>query len=557
LVSSPAAAMATLQARSATAEAEDGADVDRIGERTVLDLDDADLEGLDAAPGADEGGQEQAPAGHAQRLRRMADEAEQLAGPEQDAKLRVGIRLVLTLLEQGHNPIVFCRFVPTAEYVAAHLREALGKRAEVAAVTGLLAPEEREERVHALGEHAHRVLVATDCLSEGINLQEWFDAVLHYDLSWNPTRHEQREGRVDRFGQQKEVVRAITLYGRDNLIDGLVLQVLLRKHRTIRTSLGISVPVPGNASEVIEALVQGLLLRDSRAAADQLALFDADAYAGALHRSWDAQVAREKRSRTLFAQRAIDPSEVAREWQAACQAVGAGVDAQRFVAEAVRAHGGSAIRQDGRLLVRLPEGERGLIEACGGCRDFVVAPSWPAPEGVLPLTRSHPLVEGLARYCMDSALDPLQQGVARRCGAVRTHAVSRRTTLLLLRLRYHLIVQKRDGERQLLAEESQLAAFAGAPDQAQWLADEEAQALLDARADANIEAPQITAFVAGVLQGIEHLQGPLQSLAERRARALLAAHERVRAAARIRGTRYDVRPHLPVDVLGVYVLLPA
>jgi SNF2 family DNA or RNA helicase len=46
------------------------------------------------------------------------------------------------------------------------------------------------------------VLVATDCLSEGINLQEHFDAVVHYDLSWNPTRHEQREGRVDRFGQE-------------------------------------------------------------------------------------------------------------------------------------------------------------------------------------------------------------------------------------------------------------------------------------------------------------------------------------------------------------------
>jgi SNF2 family DNA or RNA helicase len=45
------------------------------------------------------------------------------------------------------------------------------------------------------------VLVATDCLSEGVNLQEHFDAVVHYDLSWNPTRHEQREGRVDRFGQ--------------------------------------------------------------------------------------------------------------------------------------------------------------------------------------------------------------------------------------------------------------------------------------------------------------------------------------------------------------------
>ena len=47
-----------------------------------------------------------------------------------------------------------------------------------------------------------RVLIATDCLSEGINLQELFTGVLHYDLPWNPNRLEQREGRVDRFGQQ-------------------------------------------------------------------------------------------------------------------------------------------------------------------------------------------------------------------------------------------------------------------------------------------------------------------------------------------------------------------
>ena len=109
------------------------------------------------------------------------------------------------------------------------------------------------------------MLVATDCLSEGINLQEHFDAVLHYDLSWNPTRHEQREGRVDRYGQPQPTVRMLTYYGIDNQIDGVVLDVLLRKHKTIRSSLGISVPVPGNTNEVVQALMQGLLLRGRRA----------------------------------------------------------------------------------------------------------------------------------------------------------------------------------------------------------------------------------------------------------------------------------------------------
>ena len=81
------------------------------------------------------------------------------------------------------------------------------------------------------------MLVCTDCLSEGINLQECFDAVVHYDLSWNPTRHEQREGRVDRYGQASPTVRVVTYYGTDNQIDGLVLDVLLKKHKKIRSSL--------------------------------------------------------------------------------------------------------------------------------------------------------------------------------------------------------------------------------------------------------------------------------------------------------------------------------
>ena len=130
--------------------------------------------------------------------------------------------------------------------------------------------------------------MATDCLSEGINLQDHFDAVMHYDLSWNPTRHEQREGRVDRFGQPAPVVRTVTYYGTDNQIDGIVLDVLLRKHKAIRTSLGISVPVPANTSDVVQALMNGLLLRGSQVSASQIALpFMNDMTAADLQLDWE------------------------------------------------------------------------------------------------------------------------------------------------------------------------------------------------------------------------------------------------------------------------------
>lgn len=206
---------------------------EQVRRRTVLDLvEDEAAEATDLAPGAlvDEDGE--AMIENVRRLKDMAREAEKLAGSD-DRKLQVAHTQISALLTAGFHPIVFCRFIDTAEYVANHLRTKL-KGVEVIAVTGLMNPDDRkaavEELAAATQEGKRRVLVATDCLSEGINLQAYFNAVFHYDLPWNPTRLEQREGRVDRFGQPSKVVRTLTLYGKDNQIDGIVLDVLLRKH---------------------------------------------------------------------------------------------------------------------------------------------------------------------------------------------------------------------------------------------------------------------------------------------------------------------------------------
>ncbi len=224
-------------------------------------------------PGSDSGEETAEYQYNRRRLMEMARTADSLTG-EKDEKLKKAITLVQSLIKDGFHPILFCRFIPTAEYVAAALRTAL-TGVEVVAVTGMLPPAEREERVWQLAQSAKRVLVCTDCLSEGLNLQEHFDAVVHYDLSWNPTRHEQREGRVDRYGQPRPTVRVLTYYGIDNQIDGIVLDVLIRKHRKIRSSLGISVPVPVESEQVIEAIFEGLLLREQAGyAGEQLTLFE-------------------------------------------------------------------------------------------------------------------------------------------------------------------------------------------------------------------------------------------------------------------------------------------
>jgi superfamily II DNA or RNA helicase len=562
LASSPAAAASTLRNRAATADTENAAEADDLGRRLLLDVtDDESAEGDDVVPGAhdtdDEG------SAHRRRLLTYAREADAL-GIENDTKLQKVTDRVKNLLADGYAPIVFCRFIPTAEYVADHLRTAL-RGTEVAAVTGLLAPDERQDRVAALGDADQRVLVATDCLSEGINLQERFDAVIHYDLSWNPTRHEQRDGRVDRYGQRRDHVRITTVYGTDNQIDGIVLDVLLRKHQTIRTSLGISVPVPTNTDQVIEAIFEGLLLRGlDRPTAHQESLFeDLDAYikpqATALQRQWDAAVERERRSRTVFAQERLDPDEVAAEYHAAQAALGSDDLVARFLQRVVPAHGGTiAPIRGGHLQVDLGEAPDALRDLLPTAQ-FTVRTD--GTLGSIPsairITRTHPITEALASHVLDTALDPHLDGRAARAGVMRTAAVPVRTVLLLARFRYHLTTTRGDERWDTIAEDTLPLAFTGTPDAAHWLDETATSALLDATPNGNVDPGQARHTLERVLAQADLLRDHLETVARERADRLLQAHRRVRTAADLKGLRYTVTPLLPADVLGAYVYLPA
>ena len=556
LASSPDAAEETLKNRAVTAETQSAAEADAMGRRLVLDQGvGEDEESSDVAPGGDYDESAEGPV--ARRLRALAREAAALRG-DRDGKLMKAAELVRELVEDGFRPIVFCRFIATAEYVAAELRKRLQPGVEVDAVTGRLPPEDRERRVLGLVEAPRRVLVATDCLSEGINLQEHFDAVVHYDLSWNPTRHEQREGRVDRYGQPRRQVRALTYYGRDNAIDGIVLDVLLRKHRAIRNSTGVSVPVPGDAEAVVEAVLEGLLLRqDATAGLEQLLLFEPELRPRQerLFSEWEQAADREKRSRTMFAQESIKVDEVARELRSAREAVGRGTDVERFVRTSVRAYGG-VVHGEEVMRVDLNEAPVALRDAVGPGPLTVRFDGVPRAKEAL-LTRTHPFVTGLSGYVLDTALDSQGGGVARRCGVVRTAAVVARTTLLLLRHRFHLVVTARSEQRPLLAEDCALMAFEGAPAEARWLDEAAAEGLLEAAPAGNVDPGQAAYFLRQVVEGLDGLAPTLEAEAKRRASELLETHRRVRVQAGAAGGGTRVEPHLPPDVLGIYVYLPA
>jgi superfamily II DNA or RNA helicase len=558
LASSPAAAAETLRNRATTADTTTPEEADEVGRRSVLDVDDEEsFEGVDVTPGADVEVEDDDASRDRRRLQEMARQADALRGPN-DPKLTAVIPLIKQMLKDGYRPIVFCRFIATADYLAEELREALGKGVEVAAVTGRLPPEERERRVVALAAHEKRVLVATDCLSEGINLQEHFDAVAHYDLSWNPTRHEQREGRVDRYGQQRTKVHSLTFYGLDNQIDGIVLRVLIRKSRSIRDGTGVTVPTPQDTDSVMQAIAEGLLLHEDADAGDQLALFEGyfRPKEAKLHEEWDKAAEREQRSRTLFAQHTLDPSEVANELRAMREAIGSSADVERFVRQVLSASG-ATLQGAAPLSVDLAGTPRSLRDAVGALSDqseFRARFELPIGEEEVHLTRTSPFVEGLATYVLDASLDDLQQGVAARCGAIRTDAVDLRTTLLLVRMRFDVVTSRGSKTHTQLAEDALMLAFEGTPEDAKWLDLERAEALLSAEPAGAVPDP--TGAVAAVLDRFERLMPALDGFARTRGNELLSAHERVREAARASGVTYAIEPKLPVDVLGAYIFLP-
>jgi len=560
LASSPAAAAETLRSRAAVANTETAEEADQIGRQTVFDLEDDEIaERMDMTPGCDVEDVSDETANR-RKLLDMARIADRLQG-EKDNKLVKATKLIKSMVQDGFSVIVFCRFIPTAEYVAKYLREEL-RGVQVAAITGLLPPADREIRIEELEKAPKKVLVCTDCLSEGINLQNHFDAVFHYDLSWNPTRHEQREGRVDRFGQNRATVRVLTYYGTDNQIDGIVLDVLIRKHKAIRSSLGISVPVPVDTNQVVEAIFEGLLLREKSGTAEQyLPGFEEyfKPHKEDLYAQWDNVTEKEKRSQTLFAHVAgkayVD--EVSRELNSAQNSIGSNADVQSFVEKALRRYGASVARTNSDLLkIDLSETPRSLRDQLGLSGDLKARFEMPVPEGVVYLSRTHPIVESLANHVLNTALDPVSESIAKRSGAARSSSIKTRTTLLLVRYRYHIITKTAEYERPLLAEDCQILAFEGSPKDAVWLENGQAESLLEIIPDTNIETGMASMAVQRILDDFEQVQPHIEQVAIDSGQKLLEAHRRVRMAAGIRGITYRVEPKLPADIVGIYVYLP-
>jgi superfamily II DNA or RNA helicase len=542
--SSPAAALSALRNRVSS-------EASRL-EPQIYDDDGDDEDAVDLEPGTSFAAD---PA-----LRALVDQAETLIS-QPDPKLDALIDALKPLLKQGSNPVVFCRYLATADYVRDGLRRAFPKLT-IEAVTGVLTPDERRDRVAEMAtgdgeEVRQRLLVATDCLSEGINLQQIFDTVVHYDLCWNPTRHQQREGRVDRFGQPAECVRSIMMFSPDSAIDGAVFEVILRKAEEIRKATGVTVPLPDERGLVTDALMASMMLR--RGGLKQLALdLRLDDGTKAMEARWRDAAENERKSRARFAQNSIKPQEVAPEWEKVRNFLGSPEDAHNFV-EAAMARFGVPLETKKSLLLAhvhgLDGGLRERLEQHGLKGSVRLALTEPAPSGVSLLTRTHPLTAILAESLVEASLDAeaLPTLGIGRVGAWPTEAVRKLTRLVLLRIRFKLTVHARS-ERLLLAEEAALVALQGNEIIA---VGDDARRLINISATSDLAQSARERFIGKIREDLPALlEGLLADFVRQRAEELMHDHARLRAAAGS-ASRVTVEAVLPPDVIGLFLLMPS
>ncbi|MCB1221948.1 MAG: DEAD/DEAH box helicase [Planctomycetales bacterium] len=165
--------------------------------------------------------------------------------PQADARFTAICELLDSKLRDGkewrkdERIVIFTEYKTTMDYLLRRLQERFkGNDDRFLQLFGGMDDNEREEvkeRFSDLSDPA-RILIGTDAASEGLNLQATARYLLHYDCPWNPSRLEQRNGRLDRYGQLRDVY--VHHFVSDQAADLKFMDLLIRKVEQIREDLG-------------------------------------------------------------------------------------------------------------------------------------------------------------------------------------------------------------------------------------------------------------------------------------------------------------------------------
>ncbi|RUO94169.1 hypothetical protein D7Y11_05940 [Corallococcus sp. AB018] len=164
--------------------------------------------------------------------------AMQQQAPGTDAKLTRLKAYLAARSPKMHRTLIFTQFADTAEFLHAHLQgpehgvvaKVTGSSGNVRDIARRFAPRANPalDRSEVPRDRQIDLLISTDALSEGINLQD-ADTLINYDLHWNPVRLIQRAGRIDRLGSLNEEIHISSFLPERALESNLGLEQVLRR----------------------------------------------------------------------------------------------------------------------------------------------------------------------------------------------------------------------------------------------------------------------------------------------------------------------------------------
>jgi len=206
-----------------------------------------------------------------QILRWMYAQVDDIRADDDAKLLRLKSLLAEVLAKEQPRPskvLVFTQYADTANYLQDNLSD-IPQLAKIDASTknrlsliGRFAPEANHYEMKP-GEQPIRVLLATDVLSEGLNLQD-ADHLINYDLHWNPVRLIQRVGRVDRIGSPHDTIYAYNFLPERTVEQSLGLEERLRRRiREIHDTIGEDNPVLDPTEQVNEAAMYAIYTGDT------------------------------------------------------------------------------------------------------------------------------------------------------------------------------------------------------------------------------------------------------------------------------------------------------
>ena len=504
-------------------------------------------------------------------LHRLAQKAAELTKIEKDQKVKLGAEQIKLWINKGQSPIVFCRFIATAQYVAKILKEYLPKDVDVRAITSELSDEERREKIDEMAKSPKRVLVATDCLSEGINLQDKFNAILHYDLPWNPNRLEQREGRVDRYGQpgwidkngnHQNTIDVKVLFGEDNPMDVVVLKIIIEKIQRIQSTSGVSIALADDNRSVMDKVLKEVLLNPDKAQNRFSKQIRIDFGASPELDDLDVEItneieaAREKaeKIRSIFAHESIMPDEVKKDLHEVDEAIGDVATLEAFVLAAAKLLGANFDKTQGGYIFKKLNMDDWMASALGQGDKIHISFQSPTPQGFRYIGRNHRFVEQLCHRIIVNSLDKERKGnKAARASVFRTDAVNTQTTLIQFRVRN--VIREVSKQHEMVSEEMFLWGYEQTADGIHALDIDQCKTLLHTSSALDISTERQEIIFEKELQHFEELHPDFIAVVAKRSDELVNAHTRF--AKYIGAKRFEaVTPVLPPDILGVYVLIP-